>query len=123
MGLYRRLDQISASIERVMRDNNPEKLNTLCMEMNQVQAEVMAGDSDLLELFEQRQEVHRSGELLELLALMERIQERNGRVLPQALGILAVHRHELQRIKQGNTALQGYRPATSHSGRHISSTN
>lgn len=120
---YRELVRLSADIEQAIADRNTGPIPALCEAMNARQEEAKALDGAVLARVRERRDSRETENLRELLALMREIQERNHRLLSQVNGIMAVQRHELQKLRNGNTLLQGYQTAAPQTGRRISSSN
>ena len=91
--------------------------------MDELQHEAKENDAAILDLLRNRPEIRRSPPTQELMTLMRSIQERNLRIAAQLKGIMAVQRNDLQKMKKGNTVLQGYRPVADYTGRRISISN
>jgi len=120
---YRQIGRLSEDIETTLQERNVDLLSSLYRTMSKLQEEVKADDSAILDLLRLRPDLHNSVHMHELLTLMQQIQERIQRLMPQINDIMAVHRNELQKLKKGNTLLQGYCTSPDQTGRRISSTN
>lgn len=118
---YRQIARLNGDIEQTLQDRDIDTLVMLCETMNDLQEEVKVNDSAVLALLRQQRELHESAQVQELLTLMQEIQERNQRLVPQISGIMAVQRNELQKLNSGNTLLQGYKSAPPQTGKRISS--
>lgn len=120
---YQQIDRLSADIEQAIRERNAYALNSIYTQMNTLQEEVKTNDGAILDLLRYRQDLKESIQMKELLDLMQQIKERNQRLMPQLIGIIAVQRNELQILRKGNSLLQGYRSIPHQTGRRISSAN
>jgi hypothetical protein len=120
---YQQLAQLSNDIEQAFQIRDANALTSLCHDMNTLQEETKAGDTVLFDQLRRQPALKESPQMRELIALMQHIQERNKRLTPQIRSVMAVQRDELQKLRQGNRVLQGYRPAPNQTGRRISSAN
>jgi len=119
---YRQLDSLGSAIEKNILNNEFAPLPEMCAQLNTLQEEAKALDSELLDVLRQRQDLRELDITQEWLQLIQRIQDRNQRLVPHIRGIAAMQRIELQRLKKGNVMLQGYKPGTAHTGKRISSS-
>ncbi len=120
---YRRIAGVHDKIEQAVQTRNIEALYSLSATLDELQRGAKENDSAILDLLRNRAEMRHSPPMRELLTLMRAIQERNHRIAAQLKGIMAVQRNDLQKMKKGNTVLQGYRPVADHTGRRISISN
>lgn len=120
---YRKIAGVHDDIEQAVQTRNCEAIAELSATMDDLQHEAKENDAAILDLLRNRPEIRHSAPMRELLALMRSIQERNLRIAAQLKGIMAVQRNDLQKMKKGNTVLQGYRPVADYTGRRISISN
>jgi len=120
---YRNISEIHDKIEQAVQARNCEAIASLSATLDELQQKAKETDSAILNLVRNSPETQHSEPMRELLALMRAIQERNHRIAAQLKGIMAVQRNDLQKMKKGNTVLQGYRPVADHTGRRISISN
>jgi len=120
---YRRIDGVHNEIEQAVQTRNCEAIAALSATLDELQHGAKENDATILDLLRNRREMRDSAPMVELLALMRSIQERNLRLAAQLKGIMAVQRNELQTMQKGNTVLQGYRPVADYTGRRISISN
>ena len=119
---YRLINQFGLEIEQALQKNDLAALPALCAHLNEAQAEAKTRDSDLLSLLRDHAELREGAATKEWLQLMQRIRERNQRLVPHLNSIMAVQRNELHTLKKGASVLQGYRPGSVQTGRRISSS-
>ena len=120
---YRRIAGVHDDIEQAVQTRNCEAIAELSATLDELQHEAKENDAAILDLLRNRPEIRRSPPTQELMTLMRSIQERNLRIAAQLKGIMAVQRNDLQKMKKGNTVLQGYRPVADYTGRRISISN
>lgn len=105
------------SIEKVMRGQNCIEIVALSQQLIQLQEQVKSNDTAILDMVHTNPRFRHEPRLQELIDLMRHIHRHNDRLTTQLRSIMVVHRDELMKMKKGNTALQGYRPATQPTGR------
>jgi paraquat-inducible protein B len=120
---YRKIAGVHDDIEQAVQTRNCEAIAELSATLDELQHEAKENDAAILDLLRNRPEIRRSPPTQELMTLMRSIQERNLRIAAQLKGIMAVQRNDLQKMKKGNTVLQGYRPVADYTGRRISISN
>ena len=106
-------------IEDSLHGLNSDAIIALSKELLRLQEQVKAIDIALLETIESDPSFREEPQLIVLLDLMRFIHRHNHRVTAQLRSIMVVHRDELLKIKKGNIALQGYRPASDRTGGRI----
>ena len=105
------------TIEKAMRGHDSQKIIALSQQLLSLQEQVKGNDTAILDRVHANPAFRQEPRLLELLVLMRQIHQFNGRLTTQLRSIMVVQRDELMKIKKGNAALQGYRPATQYTGR------
>lgn len=120
---YKLLAECNENIEKAIQSRDNESVFSLCAILNELQEGVKENDNAILALIRKHQELKKSAQMQELLALMQKIQEWNRRMASHLKGIMAVQRNEMQKLKKGNTVLQGYLPKIDQTGRRISVCN
>lgn len=118
---YRQIARVSEDIEQAFLARNMNAIPSLCAVMDELQEQAKKNDSLLLNVL-QHEEIQQQTAMIELRDIIQAIQHRNQRLLPQIRGVMAVQQHELQTLKKGATALKGYK-LPPKSGYRISSTN
>jgi hypothetical protein len=120
---YQQIARMQTEIEQALQARNNDRMVALATDMTVLQEEAKADDAALLDCLRRQPDVEADDTVRSLLALMEDIRTRNQRLTSQLQGIMAVQRNELQKLKQGNTVLQGYRPVNDQTGKRISVSN
>lgn len=120
---YQQIARVQLEIEQTIPTRNSERIVVLAHELTTLQEAAKSDDQTLLETLRQQPDLHPHDAIRALLTLMGEIRTRNLRLTSQLQGIMAVQRNELQKLKQGNTVLQGYRPAIDQTGKRISVSN
>ncbi|WP_306546471.1 hypothetical protein [Desulfobulbus sp.] len=120
---YKIIAECNEKIEKAIHSRDNESVFSLCAILNELQEGVKENDNAILALIRKHQELKKSTQMQELLALMQKIQEWNRRMASHIKGIMAVQRNEMQKLKKGNTVLQGYLPKIDQTGRRISVSN
>jgi len=120
---YKLIAECNEKIEKSIQSRDNESIFSLCAILNELQESVKENDNAILALIRKHQELKKSAQMQELLALMQKIQEWNRRMASHIKGIMAVQRNEMQKLKKGNTVLQGYLPKIDQTGRRISVSN
>lgn len=120
---YKIIAECNEKIEKAIQSRDNESVFSLCAILNELQEGVKENDNAILALIRKHQELKQSAQMQELLALMQKIQEWNRRMASHIKGIMAVQRNEMQKLKKGNTVLQGYLPKIDQTGRRISVSN
>lgn len=105
------------TIETAMRSQDAKQLIELSQELLSLQEQVKGNDTAILDRVHTNPAFRQEPRLQELIVLMRQIHQFNERLTSQLRSIMVVQRDELMKMKRGNTALQGYRPATQHIGR------
>lgn len=119
---YRQINQLSLEIEQAILHNRLDDIAELGELMHQAQEQAKYDDTHLLTLFRNQPGLGEDQTVHEWLSLMEMIHARNQQLLPRINSILALQRNELQTLRRGSSILQGYRPASVHTGRRLSSS-
>jgi len=119
---YRLLDSLSSTIEKNILSNEFAPLPEMCAQLNAFQEEAKAHDSELLDMLRQRHDLRELDITKEWLQLIQRIQERNHRLMPHIRSIMAMQRTERQTLQKGNVMLQGYKPGIAQTGKRFSSS-
>ena len=104
-------------IEKAMRGQETERILGLSQQLLQLQEDVKANDTHILDLVQTNPNIRQAPRLQELIDLMRQIHQYNDRLTTQLRSMMVVYRDELMKMKRGNTVLQGYRPVTQHTGR------
>ena len=120
---YKIIAECNEKIEKAIQSRDNESVFSLCAILNELQEGVKENDNAILALIRKHQELKKSAQMQELLALMQKIQKWNRRMASHIKGIMAVQRNEMQKLKKGNTVLQGYLPKIDQTGRRISVSN
>jgi uncharacterized protein YjgD (DUF1641 family) len=120
---YKIIAECNEKIEKAIQSRDNESVISLCAILNELQEGVKENDNAILALIRKHQELKKSTQMQELLAVMQKIQEWNRRMASHIKGIMAVQRNEMQKLKKGNTVLQGYLPKIDQTGRRISVSN
>ncbi|MGD9949437.1 MAG: hypothetical protein AB7U29_13320 [Desulfobulbus sp.] len=120
---YQRIAEHLRTIEKAMHGHDSNSIIILSQQLLQLQEQVKANDTAILKMVSTNPAIRHEPLLMKLIDLMRQIHQNNKRVTVQLRSIMVVHRDELMKLKRGNTALQGYRPATQHTGRRISVSN
>lgn len=123
LSAYQAIAAHLGTIETAMRGQDSQKIVALSQQLVQLQDKVKANDTAIIDMLHRYPGVRQEPALLELIELMRHIHRHNDRLTTQLRSMLVVHRDELMKMKKGNTALQGYRPATQQTGKRISIAN
>jgi hypothetical protein len=120
---YQSIAEHLCTIETAMRGQDSNAIVALSQQLLQLQEQVKANDTAIIDLVHADPSFRREPRLMELIDLIRRIHQHNERVTTQLRSIMVVHRDELMKMKKGNTALQGYRPVINRTGKRISISN
>jgi hypothetical protein len=120
---YHAIAEHLATIEQAMHGQDCAAILALSGRLVELQEQVKADDIALLDKLETDPAFRREPRLMELVELIRHIHHDNERVTSQLRSIMVVYRDELLKLKNGNTALQGYRPQTARTGKRISIAN
>lgn len=121
LALYRQQVQIGNEIEHTLQSGQFGHLAAQTQYLHELQMAAQESDGMLLASIGNDVSPSHNG-LHELLDLMGTVQQHHARLLPQLQGIMALHRDELNKMRRGNTMLQGYSSPTRTTGKRISST-
>jgi len=120
---YKMIAECNKKIEQAIQARNNEAVISLSETLNELQEEAKNNDNAILNLVREHKEFTKNDHLQELLTLMQEIHQWNRRMASHVQGIIALQHNELQKIKKGNTVLQGYAPKIDQTGRRISVSN
>lgn len=120
---YQKIAEKMREIDKALHTRSSVLIATLHQELNTLYESARATDGIILDMVRNSPQDKEDGRLGHLLTLMETVHHANQKMSAQLHSILAVHRDELQKMKKGNTLLQGYRPVSSHTGKKISISN
>ena len=120
---YQKIAEKMREIDKALHTRSSVLIATLHQELNTLYESARATDRVILDMVRENPQDKEDERLGRLLTLMETVHQANQKMNAQLHSILAVHRDELQKMKKGNTLLQGYRPASIHTGKKISISN
>lgn len=110
-------------IDKALQTRSNISLAELHQQLNTLFENAKATDSLILDMVRKNPLIKEDERIVGLLSLMHAVHRANQKMSSQLHSILAVHRDQLRKMKQGTTLLQGYRPATIHTGKKISISN
>ncbi len=110
-------------IDQALQSRSSASLAEMHQQLNTLFDAAKATDSLILDMVRKNPQLKEDERIIRLLSLMHAVHRANQKMSAQLHSILAVHREQLRKMKQGNTLLQGYRPATIHTGKKISISN
>lgn len=120
---YQHIAATMKEIDKAIQGRNSTLILTLHQELNTLFESAKATDALILDMVRKEPQSKGDDRLNNLLSLMQTVRRANKKMRAQLHSILAVQREELHKMKKGNTLLQGYRPATVHTGKKISISN
>ena len=120
---YQKIVEKMREIDKALQSRSSVLITALHQELNTLFESARATDGLILDMVRKNPQNKEDERLSRLLALMATVHRTNQKMSAQLHSILAVHRDELQKMKKGNTLLQGYRPATIHTGKKLSISN
>lgn len=120
---YQKIAEKMREIDQALHTRSSVLIANLHEELNTLYESARATDRVILDMVRKNPQNKEDKHLSRLLALMETVHRANQKMNAQLHSILAVHRDELQKMKKGNSLLQGYRPAAIHTGKRISISN
>lgn len=120
---YQLIAQKMQEIDKALQTRSSVSLTELHQELNTLYETAKATDSLILDMIRKNPQFKEDERVTQLLDLMHTVHQANQKMRAQLNSILVVHRDQLRKMKQGNTLLQGYRPATIHTGKKISISN
>lgn len=120
---YQHIAKKMQEIDKALQSRNSGSLAEMHQQLNTLFDAAKATDSLVLDMVRKNSQLKEDERIIRLLSLMHAVHRANQKMSAQLQSILAVHRDQLRKMKQGNTLLQGYRPATIHTGKKISISN
>lgn len=110
-------------IDQALQSRSSASLAEMHQQLNILFDTAKTTDSHILDMIRENPQLKEDERIIRLLSLMHAVHRANQKMSAQLQSILAVHRDQLRKMKQGNTLLQGYRPAAIHTGKKISISN
>lgn len=110
-------------IDQALQSRSSASLAEMHQQLNILFDTAKTIDSHILDMVREDPQLKEDERINRLLSLMHAVYRANQKMSAQLQSILAVHRDQLRKMKQGNTLLQGYRPAAIHTGNKISISN
>lgn len=120
---YQHIAQKMLEIEEALQSRSSASLAEMHQQLNILFDTAKTTDSHILDMIRGNAQLKEDEHITRLLSLMHAVYQANQKMSAQLQSILVVHRDQLRKMKQGNTLLQGYRPASTHTGQKISISN
>ena len=120
LATYRTILTRMAEIEQLLPGQDTKRMLEKYQQMMHSQDEAKELDQEVLSVLNTVNDPTRSTKILDLLDLMQEIQDLNHRLTPQIQAIMAVHKNELDKLKQGSSMMRYYHSHTRQTGQLVS---